>query len=295
MPSGRLPNAPEWRGAGAVALLLGAGAVGLRAFAGLWSAPSPHLPVKPFLAAFAVLEAVSAVLLLVALKHALRAPRRKDGPVPKPLPGDRRTRLLLTLMALVIAGLPVVLLAVAAVLHSGHGERPVTVPPTHPSMPVLPAVPGQHHGSSGPGGWTPGLVAFGAVILLLVLAALVAGRRRPAGPAPAVAAPEPDRFDAAAAAAGRALLSVDDPRAAVVACYTAMEDVLAKAGAGPRGSDTPSEVLARASGAGLAGLGAAERLTGLFYEARYSVHPVTEEHRARALAALDELRTGDRS
>jgi hypothetical protein len=54
-------------------------------------------------------------------------------------------------------------------------------------------------------------------------------------------------------------------------------------------ADTPDELLARAVAAGTVRGGAASRLTSLFYEARFSTHPLSEGKRDAASAALDEL------
>ena len=54
-------------------------------------------------------------------------------------------------------------------------------------------------------------------------------------------------------------------------------------------ADTPDELLARAVAAGTVRGPAASRLTALFYEARFSTHPLAAGQRAAASAALDEL------
>src|SRR5258708_34009754 len=54
-------------------------------------------------------------------------------------------------------------------------------------------------------------------------------------------------------------------------------------------ADTPDELLARAVAAGTVRGAAAGRLTALFYEARFSTHPLGAGQRDAASAALDEL------
>lgn len=89
---------------------------------------------------------------------------------------------------------------------------------------------------------------------------------------------------------GRAALAeVDDARAAIIACYVAMERSLAERGTQRSAADTPDELLARAVAAGTVRGPAASRLTALFYEARFSTHPVAASQRTGARAALDEL------
>ena len=86
-----------------------------------------------------------------------------------------------------------------------------------------------------------------------------------------------------------AIREVDDARAAIIACYAAMEESLARAGASRAAAETPDELLARAVDDGLVAAGPARRLTGLFYEARFSSHPVPEASREQAARALAEL------
>jgi hypothetical protein len=90
--------------------------------------------------------------------------------------------------------------------------------------------------------------------------------------------------------AGRsALRTLDDARAAIIACYLAMEAHLAERGTARAVADTPDELLARARATGLVRGTAAARLTALFYEARFSSHPLDRSHRDAAAEALDEL------
>ena len=87
----------------------------------------------------------------------------------------------------------------------------------------------------------------------------------------------------------RALAGLDDARAAIIACYVAMERSLAAAGADHEAADTPDEFLARAAAAGLVRGAAAGELTGLFYEARFSAHELTTAQRDTARGALEQL------
>ena len=68
-----------------------------------------------------------------------------------------------------------------------------------------------------------------------------------------------------------------------------MERSLADRGTRRTVTDTPDELLARAVGAGTVRGPAARTLTALFYEARFSTHPVADTQRAAAGAALDQL------
>jgi hypothetical protein len=86
-----------------------------------------------------------------------------------------------------------------------------------------------------------------------------------------------------------ALRTVDDARAAIIACYLAMEGSLAGAGTARGDAETPDELLERAVADGLVHGRAAGRLTALFYEARYSTHALPPSARESARQALDEL------
>jgi Domain of unknown function (DUF4129) len=86
-----------------------------------------------------------------------------------------------------------------------------------------------------------------------------------------------------------ALRRLDDARTAIIACYVAMEQSLARAGTARAAADTPDELLARAADRGLVTGGAAAWLTALFYEARFSSHPMPPTARGGAELALSEL------
>ena len=93
------------------------------------------------------------------------------------------------------------------------------------------------------------------------------------------------------AIAGSAALQANhEPRAAIIACYAAMEQGFAAAGSAPAAADTPAEVLARATAAGIVRSGSAEVLTGLFRRARYSDEPMTSADSAAAATALVQMR-----
>jgi hypothetical protein len=68
-----------------------------------------------------------------------------------------------------------------------------------------------------------------------------------------------------------------------------MEASLAERGAARAVADTPDELLARATDSGVVHGTAAGRLTALFYEARFSSHPLDRSQRDAAERALDEL------
>ncbi|KPC87787.1 membrane protein [Streptomyces sp. NRRL WC-3753] len=151
------------------------------------------------------------------------------------------------------------------------------------------------------------LVVLAAVVVVLVVVAVVRRLRRyrlslPYRPGPVRStAPQDDdaRLLLSAVHSGRRALAGtdDDARAAVIACYAAMEDALAASGVRRQASDSPADLLTRAADAGFAPGPAGPRLTALFREARYSSHPMDGSHRAAAAAALEEIASllGDRA
>lgn len=142
-----------------------------------------------------------------------------------------------------------------------------------------------------------GLIVLAALVVCVTL--LVRARtvlRRPAGYADVSPVDEQDDLRQAIESAGAALRAVDDARAAIIASYVAMEGSLASAGAARAVAETPDELLARAVAAGLIRGPAAATLTGLFYEARFSTHPLAATAKDAAKQALSsisaELTTG---
>ena len=93
------------------------------------------------------------------------------------------------------------------------------------------------------------------------------------------------------AAGSDALSAGGEPRAAIIACYAAMERGFAAAGSAPAVADTPAEVLARATRVGLVRPEPAETLTGMFRRARYSTYPMTSADSRVAADALTEMRS----
>ena len=127
-------------------------------------------------------------------------------------------------------------------------------------------------------------------IAVVITITLLSRHRRPAGTSATSRRRLATLLDSLAA--GRdALTAGSEPRAAIIACYAAMERGFAAAGSAPGAADTPAEVLARASRAGLVRAEPAETLTGLFRRARYSTYPITGADSRAAADALTEMRT----
>ncbi|MEU4144796.1 DUF4129 domain-containing protein [Streptomyces parvulus] len=218
-------------------------------------------------------------------------------------PSVREERLRRAAVPLLMAG-PVVIGVLALVMHRFNRRSASTTPPPPDVVPSfsLPPDPGRAGPGEGSGNGSPlalylvlGLLA--AVVLVVVTVAVVRRLRRRGLPLPAL----PHRTDAPAEdeeaqlllsavhSGRRALAGTGDARAAVIACYAAMEDALAASGVRRNASDSPADLLARAADAGLAPGAAAPRLTALFREARYSSHPMGATHREAAAGALEEM------
>jgi hypothetical protein len=151
------------------------------------------------------------------------------------------------------------------------------------------------------GGSTPvpfhipvGPILYGLLVLALAAAVAISiwwssRQRRPALPGRITGDVDTEELLDVVESGRAALAGLDDARAAIIACYLAMERSLADRGAERGAADTPDELLARAAAAGMVRGAAARRLTALFYEARFSSHPLGPGQRDAAEAALDEL------
>ncbi|HEU5416100.1 MAG TPA: DUF4129 domain-containing protein [Streptosporangiaceae bacterium] len=239
--------------------------------------------------------AVGVVLevVLLALLAAVEVRRRRHPDAG--LPAARLRAVLRVLLVAGVIAIPVLILINAA------GK----LPPPRPNRHLLRLQQGRrqgvahpHGGPSGGGGadWT--LILY--IVLLVALLAAVAGcviwlrRRARRQPWEEIADLGEDDEPAGqlrrAVASGQAALGeIDDARLAIIACYAAMERSLARAGAERGAAETPDELLSRAAAAGLVQGGEAGRLTELFYEARFSSHPLPARRRDEARQALAVL------
>jgi Domain of unknown function (DUF4129) len=135
-----------------------------------------------------------------------------------------------------------------------------------------------------------GLIVLAAIVVCVILVLRARARvLRPGGYADDAPEPPADELRQAVDSGRAALRAVDDARAAIIACYVAMEGSLASAGSARTAAETPDELLTRAAASGLIRSQAAGRLTGLFYEARFSTHPIAATARDAARQALDAI------
>jgi hypothetical protein len=231
-------------------------------------------------------------VVLIALLAAVEVRRRRHRDAG--LPAVRLRGLLRAVLLAGVIAIPVLILINSA------GKLPAARPRRH--LPRLhPGLhPGTAHPHAGPGSggadWTPILYIILAVVLLAAVAGCVLLLLRRAGRARWDDVPElgieeePEEQLRRAVASGQAALGeIDDARLAIIACYAAMERSLARAGAERGAAETPDELLGRAAEAGLVQGAEAGRLTVLFYEARFSSHPLPATRRDEARRALAVL------
>jgi Domain of unknown function (DUF4129) len=292
------PQGRRRRGPGALtarlavaAAALAVTAAGLRAATGpaSWDDGPWH---QHGIALGAALEVVFAGLLV-----AVEVRRRRDRGAGLPAAG-LRAGLRAFLIAALIAIPVLVLINAAGEIPARRAPRSQRLPPG-PVRQLSPSA-RPHVGAVTGGRLDYTLVGYALLIVAILVAAaigviLVRRRARPADWADLDDTTTEDEPEAAlrrAVQSGQAALGeVDDARLAIIACYVAMEGSLGRAGTVRGAAETPDELLGRAAAAGLAGGGAAATLTSLFYEARFSSHPLPAAARVQARDALAGLAT----
>ena len=233
-----------------------------------------------------VLEAIAIALFLVLM---VRNRRDRSGP----LVATRLRTALLYLLGAGIVALAITLIDLLVNIHmpapTGRvGRSAVTPSPGRLRLPKS--------SPSATSNFPFSQVLFGLVAALLLAAivglAVRALRQRRLQTLPEFEPPAEEYGDTlqdAILGGQRALLELDDARAAIIACYVAMEESLARAGTARSVAETPDELLAKAAGQLLISATAASRLTSLFYEARFSTHPLDNSQKEAAERALGEL------
>ena len=298
------PNAPEKPGRGrerpywppvlTLALLIILGLAGLR---GAVTGPHWNGPLWRDRTAIGVaLEVILGILLVITVRRrAAASPARRAAAGQAGPQNLVAVKLRAVLIFVLGAGMIAVAVAIVASLHLRvrvpqvsrpgsplvtHTAKPAAGPPPGASVP-LPADRGPvrlaHRGAGGRGAAQH------------LVGPAVRGFRPSPGAGDGFMAEDPEDLRAAVESGRSALRTVDEPRAAIIACYVAMERSLAERGAARAVADTPDELLARATSSGIVRGPAAGRLTALFYEARFSSHPLDGGQRDAAEQALDEL------
>ncbi len=178
--------------------------------------------------------------------------------------------------------------------------QPSKLPAAAPSLrrpPPLPKVHAQQHRLV----WVPDLLAWTA--LLIIILALLAGLfwlwrhfprwRPPARPQEVRFAvlPAQELTDALEESAEKRAAAIEEgsPRNGVVACWLQLEQAVADAGLPPRPSETSTELTVRVLHALDIDPRPIASLAGLYREARFSAHPMTEDARRTARAAVERL------
>jgi hypothetical protein len=269
----------------AVAVLLAVAVAGLRA-RGAFSHNSDRTAVGasgPVLAiALSAAEGLAFIAFLVVLASARRTRQPQDDDQDEPwrpnLPWWAKTAGVLLAVAALIAPFAVLLT-----------RKPRSLPPRAvPSGPPKISLGGQAGAAATASSIWPLLTGMAIAIAVLIALTVLSRRGRRMRLTPARTRPA-TLLDGLTAARD-ALLAGGEPRAAIIACYAAMERGFAAAGTAPAAADTPAEVLSRASRAGLVRPGPAETLTGLFRRARYSTHAMTSADSRAAADALTAMR-----
>jgi hypothetical protein len=268
-----------------LALLIILGMAGLR---GTMTQPHWNGPLRhDGLAAGLALEAVLGVLLVITI-------RRRSASLAAQTINEVAAKLRSVLIVMLSAGMVAVPAVIIIYLHL-HLSAPAGQPSVVTHLPPAKARP---PASQHPSAFDVPVATLLNVLLILVLLAAVAlsiwwsrrfrlpGVPRKEG---GLIAEDPEDLREAVESGRSALRALDDARAAIIACYAAMETSLAERGTTRAVADTPDELLARATQSGLVRGSAAARLTALFYEARFSSHPLGRGQRDAAERALDEL------
>lgn len=255
------------------------------------------------------LLSVSLLVMGIALVASARRPKAAVAASHHQLPGGTgdgagnwRLRLILIGLAVVVVGVAAYVMISEFRLENYLGQDGQPPPAVNDSGQPEAPPPAQARAGKDALKYLAGASVL--MVVMIIASGVASALRRPRPEAEATTverAPRPEPVpEPLAVAAERGLAEVGDlsrePRQAIIACYAAMEKALADApGAAPQVSDTPTEVLARAVRNHALSYGNAETLVDLFAEARFSRHVMTEEHRdiaERALrSVLDELRS----
>ncbi|MGW0353224.1 DUF4129 domain-containing protein [Nocardia nova] len=262
----------------------------------------PHAPSPPSavtVALMPVLSLVSVVILLAGVltsQHHLPLAMAEVDRDRKRQPFRLGRFGIVVLIGTAVAAVLTAVVWAVYLLAGGREEAaaPRSNPPATAQQPETTAPPTTQPFSGSPELSGHALLFVGACAAVLVAVAILGlgvvafgARDRRGAPAllpPPVATDAPVSLAQVAEMGLAAMMaSGKDARAAIIACYVAMESGLAQAReVAPLISDTPSEVLARAFDRGVLHDASARELVTLFEEARFSPHSILEWQRMRA-------------
>jgi hypothetical protein len=240
----------------------------------------------PTIAALVVLLGVGIVMLGLLTVLAWSARRRKsDLPEPVPTPPEVPWWWKLVALLLMFAlGGALVAAALSGVRRAG-GTQALGGGLGSGQAFTSPASGNRSAGGFTWPSWLPWTVlAIVTLAVVVAVAVLLIRRPRRSG-----AASDEVAAGAAVDAAIGALGSDPDPRRAVIAAYDAMQRSLGEHGFARSPAEAPREYLHRVLLKDQASEAESTTLTGLFEEARYSSHPISEHVREVALGALRSL------
>jgi len=272
------------------ALLLLLAAAGTRA---AWPAVRTSWPDGARLAITGAVLEVALAGLLIALRWRRPAPAQTDA--DSRAQEDLATRMHRILNGALVTGLAAVPVLVALTELKIKPRKHLIPPQPSAKVPKRYRTPLLKPTHVGTFNFPPLLLdlVIVAIVAALIALALLAWRHRARQKTTGVPALEAELTEedlARAVESGRAaLLEFDDARLSIIRCYLAMEQSLADAGTVRGIAETPDELLARSVAAGLVHHVPASRLTSLFYEARFSTHPMAPATRDQARNALAEL------
>jgi cytochrome b561 len=280
----------NWSGAAITAVALTAAiavvAVAARSPLSRSSPVNAQAAQGPTTAVLVLLLGFGVVMLGLLMILAWSSRRRKDDPPDPeaPAPETPWWGKLVALLLLFAFGAALVAAAISGVRRAGSTR---TVGGLGLGETLTPRVAGhQRAGGFTLPSWLPwtALAIVGAAIAAVIVVLVIRRARR------ARETSERAAVDAAVEAAIGALDSDLDPRRAVIAAYAAMQRSLGEHGVARSPAEAPREYLQRVLLAGQASEQESTTLTGLFEEARYSSHPISEHVREVALRALRSLR-----
>jgi hypothetical protein len=237
-----------------------------------------------------VLLGIGLEVVFVALLVALEV-RRRRWPEPN-MPAAGLRRVLRGALAGAAVGILALILidGVGKIKPRPHGQLPPALRRLGSPPPVRSVRPHSASGIAVPILYTLLALVLAAAVVVCVILLRRLTRRTSLADVGEIVEDEPAEQLRQAIRSGQAALGeIDDARLAIIACYVAMERSLARAGAVRAAAETPDELLGRAAAAGIVGGTEAAALTALFYEARFSSHPLPAAKRHEAQQALDVL------